>query len=302
MYLFSFLTITYNRPLLIDRLYNSILNCNIKKEYFDWIIIINGRSDNLDTITKVENWKVESKLNIRYFIIEKNQGLTRALNFYNTTPTTSYFVMRIDDDDILNSYIHPKIIELMEKFKKSENFGLILNMNDLNGKNIGSLLPNDEVPRTNYHFHFIYKVQGDKSRIYPTKVLKRFHYKIFENEFYTPDSLIYYRMDSVLKLIPLNFSPIIREYLPSGLTKNSIHLLKNNIESILFAYKDLINHPQARTRDKIMLFLNSIIIILKSKKYRMINKVTPISLSLLTLIFLFPIYKIYSLFKNFNFS
>jgi hypothetical protein len=171
-------------------------------------------------------------------------------------------------------------------------------MNDHFENLIGSELPNDKIPRSNFYYYFIYKCKGDKSRIYPTQVLKKFYYKVYDNESYSPDSQVYYEMDSVLKLIPLNLSPIIREYLPSGLTNNE-SLLKNNIQSILDSNMDLMNHKEARLKDTILIYINSIIMVIKSQRYQMINKIKPIVVNWITFMFLYPLYKIYVLMRNY---
>jgi hypothetical protein len=299
MFLFSFLTITYNRPELIERLYKSIIDSHINNNLFEWTIIINGRYPNLETINKIRMWKIENKINISTYIIEINQGLTNALNFFNNIPTTSFYVMRLDDDDVLDSVIFPMVINTLNDNKHLNYLGFILNMKNHSGKIIGSELPKDKIPRSNFYFHYIYNVKGDKSRIYPTQVIKRFSYKIHVDESFSPDSQVYYQMDSVLKLIPINLSPVIREYLPDGVTKNSSKLLVNNIQSIVNSNMELLKHPEARLQDKIRIFLVSIKFVIISKKYRMINKIRPICLSWITFILLYPSYKIYVLIRKY---
>jgi glycosyltransferase involved in cell wall biosynthesis len=144
MILLSFLTITYNRSELIERLYNSIVDSAFKKDLYDWIVIVNGRNENLDTIKKLNSWKLENKINIKFYIIEVNKGLNRALNYFNNTSDSSYYVMRIDDDDILDPKPLLILINLLIEYKDNPNIGFILNMNDHFENLIGSELPNDK--------------------------------------------------------------------------------------------------------------------------------------------------------------
>lgn len=297
MFLLSFLTITYKRSELIERLYNSIVNSEFKKDLFEWIVIVNGRNENLDTIKKLNTWKLENKININYYIIEVNKGLNRALNSFNNISDSSYYVMRIDDDDILDPIALSMLTNLLIEYKDNTNIGFILNMNDHFKNLIGSELPNDKIPRSNFYYYFIYKCKGDKSRIYPTQVLKKFYYKVYDNESYSPDAQVYYDMDSVLKLIPLNLSPIIREYLPGGLTNNE-SLLKNNIESILDANMELLNHKEARLKDKILIYFKSYVLVIKTQRYKMINKIKPFGVNWLIFILLYPIAKTYHFFRS----
>jgi hypothetical protein len=199
---------------------------------------------------------------------------------------------------MLVSTIPSKIILLLDKFRTNNSIGFILNMVDHNKRLIGTLLPKDLIPKTNFYFHYYYKVKGDKARIYPTSVIKNFTYKLFNNEKFVGDSQVYYKIDSVLKLIPLNFSPIIREYLADGLTKNTSKLLQNNIQSILDDNMELMNHKEARLKDKIFIYFKSYVLVIKARRYQMTNKIKPFVLNWLVFIILYPITKTYYFFKK----
>jgi hypothetical protein len=302
MNLLTIFTVTYNRPLLLERLYNSIISSDLNKKLFEWVIIVNGRKENLQTIDKINIWQSNKYIKIRYYVIEINRGLTRALNFYNELKVSSKYVMRMDDDDVLNPIFPSSLIKLMSNNKYGENFGFILNMKDHNEKLIGTLLPKDSKPVTNFYLHYSYKVKGDKTRIYPNKTIRRFSYKIFTNEGFAPDSQIYYQMDSVLELIPINYSLIIREYLTDGITKNIGNILNSNAKSIINSYEELYRHSEAKIHHKIRILMGIVILIIKSNKYYLLNQVKPKIIAITFFVVLFPLYKIYRFMKNFRSS
>jgi hypothetical protein len=89
MLLLTILTLTYKRPVLIERLYKSILASNLDKDLFEWVIIIDGRKENLESIDKVKKWCNDNNILIRFFIIEENQCLSNSLNYYSKVETKS---------------------------------------------------------------------------------------------------------------------------------------------------------------------------------------------------------------------
>jgi hypothetical protein len=298
MFLLSILTLTFNRPILIERLYVSLLASNLDKNLFEWVIIINGNKENLESLEKINKWRSDNKIKIRFFILDENKGYSKGLNYYSQVEIKSYYTMRLDDDDVLVRIIPKKILAMLNKFKYQNNIGFILNMIDHNNRLIGTQLPKDSIPRTNFYFYYYLKVKGDKARIYPTNLIKKFTATLKNDENFVGDSQVYYQIDKFLKLLPINFSPIIREYLPDGITKNSSKLLIENIESALNASMELFFHHEARINHKISFFLSSILVVLKAKRYRLINKIKPFALNWLVFIILYPIYKIYIFSRN----
>jgi glycosyltransferase involved in cell wall biosynthesis len=91
----SVFTPTYNRVVLLERLYISLIN---QTNYnFEWIIVDDGSSD--DTLDKVNKWIAENKIKITYYK-QENRGKHTAINKGVSLAKNLLFFI-VDSDDYL---------------------------------------------------------------------------------------------------------------------------------------------------------------------------------------------------------
>ena len=70
--------------------------------------------------------------------------------------------------------------------------------------------------------------KGDTALIYKTCILKKYPFKIVENEKFIGENYVYDQIDEKYKMFLMNKIIYICSYLPDGYTKNTINLLKKN--------------------------------------------------------------------------
>ncbi len=72
----------------------------------------------------------------------------------------------------------------------------------------------------------VYGFKGDTALIYKTCILKKYPFKIVENEKFIGENYVYDQIDEKYKMFLMNKIIYICSYLPDGYTKNTINLLK----------------------------------------------------------------------------
>lgn len=79
--------------------------------------------------------------------------------------------------------------------------------------------------------------KGDTALIYKTCILKKYPFKIVENEKFIGENYVYDQIDEKYKMFLMNKIIYICSYLPDGYTKNTINLLKKNPYSYMVMKK-----------------------------------------------------------------
>lgn len=229
-------TPTYNRKEKLNSLYTSLLNQNYKD--FEWLIVDDGSTDG--TNNYIKELQKENKINIRY-IYKKNEGKMSAVNIAHQEAFGDCF-MTIDSDDELMPNILSVLVRDFKKIEKKEELAGIVYLASYKGNAkeiIGDKLPKNgtECPYTDLSLK--YKIKGDKATLWKTSVLRNYMFPIIEGEKFIPDLYLMMMISRNYKIMTMNKSVMLVEYLDTGYSNNYFDLVKRNPLGTALYYKEL---------------------------------------------------------------
>lgn len=233
-------TPSYNRSHLLPRLYESLRAQSFKD--FEWIIVDDGSEDDTENI--VRTFIKEGKLDIRY-IRQENGGKHRAINRGVREAKGELFFI-VDSDDLLPMHSLQIISKHYASIAGDNAFGGISGLDEyLNGKIVGSGLPQSIIDCTSVAVRMKYHVKGDLSEVFRTSVMKEFPFPEIEGEKFCPEALIWNRIAAKYKLRYINQAIYIAEYQDGGLTDNIIRIrMKSPVASMMcYAEMSKLNIP-----------------------------------------------------------
>lgn len=236
-----FLTIftpVYNRSKYMKRLFDSI--CNQNNKDFEWIIINDGSTD--DTEKVIRNLIKNHKTNISIkFISKKNGGKQRAINDAVKIAKGKYFFI-VDSDDKLT----PDATQLVRKWCKEidqlPDFNRYAGVSGLCETPSGELLSGTgdgrkSIDASNLDRHK-YNLDGDMAEVYKTSILKKYPFKEFRGENFISEGTVWNQIAADGYILRWHMEPIyIGEYLPDGLTQNSVSRDIKNFKGLTYATK-----------------------------------------------------------------
>ena len=220
---FTIFTPTYNRKILLKRLYRSLQDQTYKD--FEWIIVDDGSTDGTGEIVK--EFLKEGKIDIQYYYKE-NGGKQRAYNFGVEKAKGELFICLDSDDEYII-----KGLEIIEKYwKKYEDDSEIAGMGYLSmypdGEIIGTAFPLNEMVETQFNIYNKYKVKGDKGLMFRTEIIKEYPFPVYEGEKFITEAIVYNRISEKYKMLYINEKIEIKEYQENGLTSGYNSLLLRN--------------------------------------------------------------------------
>lgn len=231
MYKISIITPTFNRGNLLTKLYESLKIQTFKK--FEWIVVDDGSTDNTKYL--IEKFKNEKIININY-IYKNNGGKHTALNKAIDICTSKMFFI-VDSDDILLPDALEKIIKIDDELVDKKNFcGLSGFRADFNGNLLSNKIKYKKVDASSIDAIYKYKLNGDKSEVFYTNILKKYKFPEFKDEKFITEATVWNKMADDGYLIRW-FDDVlcIGEYREDGLTNNSLNLfLKNNLGTLYY--------------------------------------------------------------------
>lgn len=266
----KFITIftpTYNRAGTLIRLYESLKKQTNKN--FLWLIVDDGSTDNTEEI--VNKWISDDELEIRYFK-QQNQGKSMAHNKGVELTETELFTC-VDSDDYLTDNAVEEIINCW-KVATANNIG-ILAFKTSETAIITKLAkrPIDENGYVNSTLGNAYRnlgLVGDTMLIFRTNILAKFKFPYIPGEKFVPEAYLYDLIDREGKLIFLEKSIYICEYLEDGYTKNMAKLIKNNPRGYIVYIKQRLRFDN-NIRDKIFDTIRYVAIAIVNKEKKIIK-------------------------------
>lgn len=218
-------TPTYNRAILLKRLYKSLLDQTSKD--FMWLIVDDGSID--DTREIVKSFIEERIIEIKYFY-QKNTGKPAAHNFAVSIMETDYFVC-VDSDDYLSSITVAYIINDIGKMRKNYICGLV---SPRSNAKIESW-PHDVMYGTLDSLYHKYRFVGDTMLVFKSSVIKQFYFPIFKNEPVLTESVLYEEIDCDYQYLYEPEILYIGEYQKDGIS-NDVTRYKNNPTGIAYTF------------------------------------------------------------------
>lgn len=218
-------TPTYNRAYRLPDLYKSLQKQTCKD--FEWLVVDDGSTDNTSEL--FEQWQTEeNSFPIRYFK-QPNGGKHRAIN-RGVKEAHGEFFFIVDSDDQLTDDAVEQINLLVPQVNANPKIcGMCFRCKDLKTKEIiGALFPNDGMLASSLEWVYKYKIDGDKSEVINTKILRKYPFPEFDGENFVPEALIWNRIADSYRMICKNKSIYLCEYLPDGLSMGFNRNLKRN--------------------------------------------------------------------------
>lgn len=244
MKLLTVFTLTYNRAYTINKCYESLLRQT--SDNFCWLVVDDGSTD--ETKELVNQWQKEcTKFEIKY-VYKENGGMHSGYNVAYEHIDTELAVS-IDSDDWMPDDAVEKIEKYWNENKSDELAGFIGLDVDINGKVIGTKLPDVDRIKV-YDFYNRYNGKGDKKMVYRTDVQRPIKVPEFEGERLFPTCVRYFTIDLDYDMGVLNEPLSIVEYAADGYTRNIIKYYKKNLNSYLYYRRFVINYPNATLKHK----------------------------------------------------
>ncbi len=205
-------TPAYNRAYTLVRTYESL--CAQTCKDFIWLIVDDGSKDNTSSLVK--EWQNNiNEFEIKY-IYKENGGMHTAHNVAYANINTELNVC-IDSDDAMPPDGVESILRFWNEHGSNEVAGIIALDSDMNGKVIGSELPQNLKIATTEDIYEIYHVWGDKKYIYRTDIINSVEpYPEFKNEKLVPLSYKYLLIAQNWSMLLMNHIVCLVDYQVNG--------------------------------------------------------------------------------------
>lgn len=223
-----FLTVftpVYNRTDLLKRAYDSLLRQT--DTGFEWVVVDDG-SDR-PTIELIE--RIKKSHTAPWPIVtlrQPNGGKHRAVNRGVTTARASWFMI-LDSDDVLT----PDAVEVIRRrtseiSSRDDLFGFVALCITHDGQTIGTPFKSDHIDTTLHDYRHNMKIEGDRTEVVRTKVMREFPFPEIDNENFFAEGPIWTLMGIKYKARFTNDRFYIAEYQPEGLTARIHRLVTEN--------------------------------------------------------------------------
>lgn len=223
---FTVFTPTYNRAYIIENLYKSLWRQSFTD--FEWIVVDDGSTD--DTSSLFEKISKENNaFPIKYKKVE-NGGKHRAINIGLQLAEGELFFIVDSDDYITDDAL--SVIDSVEKSIPSEEKHKFAGVCGLRGysvdKIIGTTFEGEYLDITTLDRQKLH-INGDKSEVYYTDILKKYPFPKFENERFVTECVVWDKISYDGYLLRFfNKITIVCNYLEDGLTAKYDKLLFDN--------------------------------------------------------------------------
>ena len=242
----SILTATYNRVSYLNNLYQSIIKNQEKTPSMEceWIIIDDGSKD--ETKIKVQEFIKENKVDIKYKY-QANAGKMSAIN-YATKIATGDCIMDCDSDDYLTSYAFELVKNYSKKLLENESlYAIAFLKKDEKGHISGKRFIKIDEPTTMFDLYFKYNIEGEKILLYNAKIRKQFKHELEEGENFITEARMYHKMDEKYKILCVNDTIEIGDYIDGGYTKNISKIFKSCPKGYYYYFKEILSKDMTGT-------------------------------------------------------
>ena len=240
----SVLTPTYNRGILLKKLYQSLLENSNYGVDIEWLIMNDGSTDQTDKIVKEFS---NDKIEIKYYKQENNGKMIAINNLVKEA--TGDLIVDCDSDDYFTKDAFKIIEKVYEENKERKDiYGLCFLKYDQNGNNLGQNFKN--IQTTMFDLYFKEGETGEKAIVFFAKVRKQYKHKLERNEKFTTEARMYHEMDLKYKIICINKPIMICEYQQNGYTKNIKKQFKENPYGYYKYFKEILERDMKKVTFK----------------------------------------------------
>lgn len=249
----SVITPTYNRAYLLPRLYESL--CRQTYKDFEWIIVDDGSTDDTETLVNSKFISQSSNFNIRYFK-KKNGGKHTAVNMGVKLAKGELFFIA-DSDDMLPANSLGIVNKRYWEIREDQSFAGVCGLDgDLEGRIIGSGLPEKVIDGTNMEVRFGRNIKGDMKEVFRTSVLREFPFPEIEGERFCPETLVWNRIGTKYKLHYFSEVIYLAEYQPEGITASITRARIGSPVSTMMTYQEMTTYKDVPFSWKIRSAIN----------------------------------------------
>lgn len=190
------------------------------------MIIDDGSTD--DTEELVGKWMCDKEININYFK-KDNGGKASAINFALDRIETRYWLCLDSDDTLANNAIELSIKELEVIKDDSRYCGILALRNYPNGEIFGGKrIPIKIEETTVLEVIDKYRIRSEFVQLYKTLITSEYRFPNILGEKFLPPEYLANEINKKYKFKVSQSTFCYCEYLPDGLSKNKINIIKKN--------------------------------------------------------------------------
>ncbi|MFQ8678525.1 MAG: glycosyltransferase family A protein [Enterococcus avium] len=187
----SIVTATYNREILLKRVYDSIQKQKTNID-FEWIVVDDGSTDN--TNEYINLLKKTASFPIKYYY-QKNSGQVEAARIGYSSARGEYLLV-LDSDDYLVDDAFALIKQLMNEIAKDDSVIAANTLRDFGYDNhVKNQFP-DHVKTGMMDIKFRYRINVETSPLFKTKLINQYSMPVIEGERFSSGE---YRMNEYSK-------------------------------------------------------------------------------------------------------
>lgn len=225
MYKLTIFTPSYNRAHTLPRLYDSICRQSQLND-IEWLLIDDCSTDNTEQLAK--NWLKEGKINLNYIRLSENGGKPRAINKACQLAQSPYLFIVDSDDYLVDGIIEFILSKLSDVANNDKYLGLGFLLIHPNGEYFAHPNFEEYADATDLEREKI-GLNVDCKEVYKISILKKYPFKVWDGEIFTPESTVLYAMAlDGYKIRWYNKPGVVAEYQQDGMTLGSWNLQKRN--------------------------------------------------------------------------
>jgi glycosyltransferase involved in cell wall biosynthesis len=235
-YTFTVFTPTYNRAHLLPRVYESLKQQTFRD--FEWLIIDDGSTDNTREV--VHAWQPIAPFPIRY-IAQPNGGKHTAVN-RGAREAQGNLLAILDSDDWYLPQALDRFLHHWNSIPEPARAGFagVTGLCAYESRElIGSRFPQDVFDSDPIDLRYRHNVQGEKSGVVRTEVLRQFPYPEDVGK-YISESVVWNRIARNYKTRFINEVLTVKEFQPGGITRDGRLLQVRNSKASLFTCQELL--------------------------------------------------------------
>lgn len=259
--LVTVITPTYNRALLLPRLYESLRRQT--NNNFEWIVVDDGSTDDSMQLflgneglmasakhisTDKEIWVGDFRNNdgkaspVLKYVRKDNGGKHTAVNV-GVQLAKGDLTLILDSDDELPTTAISDILAKYDIIRDDDKVGgLCFYIAHRNGRVIGRPILNN-ILTDSLNIRYALKVKGDMCEVFKTSVLRDNPFPVIPDERFCPEALLLNRIALKYKLLLFREVVYFRDYLDGGLTDNIVGIRMKSPSASMLTYAELTECP-----------------------------------------------------------
>jgi len=283
-YSFTIGTPVFNRAHLLPRLYESLLKNHQEFPHFEWLLIDDGSTDDIDSF--VQRVKADNRISFKY-IKKSNEGKHSCLN-YIFQESLSELTLILDSDDLLADNALVKVNLLWSELQNKEKIAGVIGLCTVLSNNtiLGDKFPQSPMFSTLVANAYSLNMRGDRCDFVRTDLLKGKKFPIIPGEKFMSEAVVMLDFDIDYQYLCVNDFFKVVEYQSEGISNNFDKLSMKNPEGLVLRFERFLTEyallKQINFKSKIKMYGNYCRYLLHSeqpviKKLITINKFYPIA-------------------------